>query len=341
MLVIMKYNATDEQIQTVLREIERLGLEAHSMPGPTRTAIGITGNQSPIDQAMIEGLPGVVQTIRVTKPFRLVSRDAKPEDTVVNVNGVKVGGRELVIIAGPCAVESAKQIVDAAERVRAAGGHMLRGGAFKPRTSPYSFQGLGEQGLKFLAEARRVTGLPVVSEVMDEESATLAAKYVDMLQIGARNMQNYALLKLAARSGHPILLKRGAAATLEELLSAAEYILAEGNYQVILCERGVRGFSDFTRNTLDLSIIPAVKELSHLPIITDPSHGTGRRAMVIPLARASIAAGADGVMVEMHPDPEHALSDGFQSLYPPQFEELVKEIAQIAPIVGRVLPRHA
>ncbi len=340
MLVIMKHNATNEQIQIVLREIKRLGLEAHPMAGPTRTAIGITGNQTPIDQAMIEALPGVVQTIRVTKPFRLVTREAKPDDTIVNVNGVTIGGRELVIIAGPCAVESAEQIIDAAERVRAAGGHMLRGGAFKPRTSPYSFQGLGEKGLKFLAEARRVTGLPVVSEVMDEESVTLAAQYVDVLQIGARNMQNYALLKLAARSGHPILLKRGAAATLEELLSAAEYVLAEGNYQVILCERGVRGFSDFTRNTLDLSIIPAVKELSHLPIITDPSHGTGRRAMVIPLARASIAAGADGVMVEMHPDPEHALSDGFQSLYPPQFEDLVNEIGQIAPIVGRVLPRR-
>jgi 3-deoxy-7-phosphoheptulonate synthase len=340
MLVIMKHNATDEQVQTVVQEIERLGYEAHPMPGATRTAIGITGNQSPIDQALIEALPGVVQTMRVTKPFRLVSREAKPEDTVVDVSGVKVGGKELLVIAGPCAVESAEQIVTSAERVKAAGGHILRGGAFKPRTSPYSFQGLGEKGLRLLAEARRITGLPVVSEVMDEESVTLAAKYVDMLQIGARNMQNYTLLKLAARSGKPILLKRGAAATLEELLSAAEYILADGNYRVVLCERGVRGFSDFTRNTLDLSIIPAVKELSHLPIITDPSHGTGRRGMVVPLARASIAAGADGVMVEVHPDPEHALSDGFQSLYPPQFEELMGELEQIAPIVGRTLPRR-
>ena len=340
MLVIMKHDATDDQIQSVIQEIERLGFEAHPMSGVTRTAIGITGNQSPIDQTMIEALPGIAQTIRVSKPFRLVSREAKAEGTVVDVNGVKIGGKELAIIAGPCAVESQSQILDAAERVKAAGGHILRGGAFKPRTSPYSFQGLGEKGLQLLAEARRVTGLPVVSEVMDAESTTIAAKYVDVLQIGARNMQNYALLKLAARTGKPILLKRGAAATLEELLSAAEYVLAEGNYHVILCERGVRGFSDFARNTLDLSVIPAAKEWSHLPIITDPSHGTGRRGMIIPMARASIAAGADGVMVEVHPDPEHALSDGFQSLYPPQFEQLVRELSLIAPIVGRVLPRH-
>jgi 3-deoxy-7-phosphoheptulonate synthase len=339
MLVIMKHNATDDEVAAVIQEVRRLGYDAHVVPGVTRKAIGVTGNELPLDPALVEELPGVAQTLRVTRPFRLVSRDTKTEDTIVDVSGVMIGGRELAVIAGPCAVESVEQIVNAAESVKAAGGSILRGGAFKPRTSPYSFQGLGERGLKMLTEARRITGLPVVSEIMDEESAGLAGKYVDMLQVGARNMQNYALLKLAARSGKPILLKRGAAATLEELLSAAEYILADGNSQVVLCERGVRGFSDFTRNTLDLSIIPAVKEVSHLPIITDPSHGTGRRSMVVPLARASIAAGADGVMVEMHPDPQHALSDGFQSLHPDQFGQLMHELEQIAPIVGRSLQR--
>jgi 3-deoxy-7-phosphoheptulonate synthase len=337
MLVIMNHSASDEQIATVVKAIRDLGYSAHPIPGATRTAIGITGNSGPIDRTLIECLPGVIQTIRVTKPYKLVSRETKPEDTIINVRGVDIGGKNFVVIAGPCSVESREQILSAAQSVKAAGGHLLRGGAFKPRTSPYSYQGMGEQAFKLLAEARDATGLGVVSEVIDAESVGLAEGYVDVLQVGARNMQNFALLKSVARSGKPVLLKRSPSATLEELLNAAEYVLAEGNYRVILCERGVRGFSDFSRNTLDLSVIPAVKELSHLPVITDPSHGTGRRNMILPLARASLAAGADGVMVEMHPDPEHALSDGYQSLYPQQLETMVRELVQMAPLMGRSL----
>ncbi|MBI5060615.1 3-deoxy-7-phosphoheptulonate synthase [candidate division KSB1 bacterium] len=335
MLVIMKRDATDEQISSVIASIESLGYQAHSIPGATRTAIGVTGNNGPIGREVLESLPGVIQAIRVTRPYKLVSREVKPEDTVIEVGGVRIGGPELVLIAGPCSVESRAQIMQSAAFARAAGARILRGGAFKPRTSPYAFQGLGEAALKLLAEARQETGLPVVSEVLDSESIELARKYVDMLQIGARNMQNYVLLKQAARTMKPILLKRGPAATLEELLNAAEYILAEGNYQVVLCERGIRGFSDFARNTLDLTIVPVVKELSHLPIITDPSHGTGKRNLVIPLALASVAVGADGLIIEMHPDPDHAFSDGYQSLYPQQLSTLAREMEQIAPVVGR------
>lgn len=335
MLVIMKRDASDAEIAHVIQAIEELGYRAHAIPGATRTAIGITGNNGPVARELLESLPGVIQAIRVTKPFKLVSREVKPEDTVVHVRDVAVGGRELVLISGPCSVESRAQIMHSAQLAKAGGATILRGGAFKPRTSPYSFQGMGEEALKLLADARAETGLPIVSEVLDTESIQLAAKYVDMLQVGARNMQNFVLLRQAARCGKPILLKRGPAATLEELLNAAEYILAEGNYQVILCERGIRGFSDFSRNTLDLTIVPAVKELSHLPIITDPSHGTGKRNLVLPLCRASIAAGADGLMVEMHPDPEHAFSDGYQSLYPQQLAALSQDIERLAPIVGR------
>jgi 3-deoxy-7-phosphoheptulonate synthase len=339
MLVIMKRDASDDEIAHVLRAIEELGFKAHAIPGATRTAIGVTGNNGPVARELLESLPGVIQAIRVTKPYKLVSREVKPEDTIVHIRDVAVGGKELTLISGPCSVESREQILNSARLAAASGAKILRGGAFKPRTSPYSFQGMGEEALKLLAEARAETGLPVVSEVLDSESIQLAIKYVDMLQIGARNMQNFVLLKQAARSRKPILLKRSPSATLEELLNAAEYVLAEGNYQVVLCERGIRGFSDFARNTLDLTIVPAIKELSHLPIITDPSHGTGKRNLVLPLARASIAAGADGLMIEMHPDPDHAYSDGYQSLFPPQLTALAADMERIAPIVGRTFTR--
>ncbi len=281
--------------------------------------------------------PRFVSTGDDSLAYHRVLRRMHPADTVVGVRGVAVGGQELTVIAGPCAVESPHQLMAAAEQAAAGGAHLLRGGAFKLRTSPYAFAGLGEAGLKLLSEARRASGLPVVTEVVDEESVLLAAAHADMLQIGTRNMHNYVLLKQAAATGKPILLKRGMAATLDEFLHAAEYILAAGNSQVVLCERGIRTFSDFTRNTLDLNIVPALKQLSHLPVITDPSHGTGRRDLVAPMARASIAAGADGVLIEMHPDPEKALSDGYQSLDPEEFHELVSDLARIAPIVGRTL----
>jgi 3-deoxy-7-phosphoheptulonate synthase len=312
-----------------------MGLKAHPIPGSMRTAIGITGNKGSLEPALFESLAGVVQAIPVSKPFKLVSRETKTENTVIDLGATTVGDKQLTVIAGPCAIESRDQIFLAAEKVKAAGATVLRGGAFKPRTSPYAFQGLGEEGLRLLAEAGKATGLPVVSEVIDAESVDLAEKYVDIMQIGARNMQNFVLLKKVGNVKQAVMLKRGMSATLEEFLMSAEYILSEGNYRVILCERGVRTFTDFTRNTLDISIIPAVKRLSHLPIITDPSHGTGRREKVLPMARASIAAGADGVMVEMHPEPEKALSDGYQSLYPRQLVTLCEELRRIAPIVGR------
>lgn len=340
MMVIMSREATDEQIELVVKRIETAGYSAHVLAGTSRTTIAVTGDPIPLDPAFVDAMPGVVETFRVTRPFRLTSRDAHAEDTVIAVGDVTIGGRDLAIIAGPCAVESRQQLFDAAEQAKAAGVQLLRGGAYKPRTSPYSFQGLGEEGMKLLAEVRDYTGMPVVSEALDEESITLAEKYVDVVQIGARNMQNYILLKRAARIGKPVLLKRGVAATLEEFLGAAEYILAEGNPNVILCERGIRTFSDFTRNTLDVSIVPVIKELSHLPIITDPSHACGRRDLVLPLARASIAAGADGVMVEVHNEPARALSDGFQSLHPPQLAEMMRELEKVAPALGRRLPRR-
>lgn len=335
MLVIMNREATEEQLRTVMDTIEAMGLRAHPIPGSMRTAIGITGNKGPLESALFESLEGVVQAIPVSKPYKLVSRETKTENTTIDLGNTTIGGREITIIAGPCAVESREQIFSSAEKVKEAGAKILRGGAFKPRTSPYAFQGLGEEGLRILAEAGKSVGLPVVSEVIDADSVDLAEKYVDIMQIGARNMQNFVLLKRVGKVKQAVMLKRGMSATLEEFLMSAEYILAEGNYRVFLCERGVRTFTDFTRNTLDISIIPAVKRLSHLPIITDPSHGTGRREKVLPMARASIAAGADGVMVEMHPEPEKALSDGFQSLYPRQLVTLCEELRRIAPIVGR------
>jgi 3-deoxy-7-phosphoheptulonate synthase len=297
----------------------------------------VTGNKGAEEAAVLEGLPGVLEVIPVTHAYKLVSREVKSEDTIVRVGAVEVGGPELVLMAGPCAVESVEQTLAIARAVKAAGAHILRGGAFKPRTSPYSFQGLGEAGLRILAEAREATGLPVVSEAIDVESVDLVEKYADVIQIGARNMQNFSLLKRAGRAKKPVLLKRGLSATLEEFLMSAEYILSEGNYSVILCERGVRTFSDFSRNTLDLSIVPAVKQISHLPIFVDPSHGTGRRDKVAPLSRAAAAVGADGLIIEVHNDPNRALSDGPQSITPEMFVELVADLRKIAPVIGRRL----
>ncbi|HEX9202563.1 MAG TPA: 3-deoxy-7-phosphoheptulonate synthase [Vicinamibacteria bacterium] len=337
MLVVMRQSATPEEIRGVVAAIEARGFKAHPIPGAQRTAIGITGNRGAVDAPVFESLPGVLEVIPVTHAYKLVSREVKAENSVVRIGAVPVGGPGLVIAAGPCAVESHEQMLTVARRVKQAGAHILRGGAFKPRTSPYSFQGLGEEGLKILAAAREETGLPVVTEALDSEGVDLIERYADCIQIGARNMQNFSLLKRAGRAKKPVLLKRGLAATLEEFLMSAEYILSEGNYEVVLCERGVRTFSDFSRNTLDLAVVPAVKSVSHLPILVDPSHGTGRRDKVSPLSRAAVAVGADGLIVEVHHDPNSALSDGPQSITPEMFEGLVRDLRQIAPVIGRRL----
>ena len=333
MLVVMKAQAAPGDIARVCKRIESLGFQSHIIPGEQRTAIGITGNSGPVDPSEFESLPGVAEAIRVSKAYKLVSRETKPENTVVSVYGVAVGGDEIVFCGGPCAVESRQQILDSARAVKAGGGQLLRGGAYKPRTSPYSFQGLGEEGLRYLAEARAETGLGIVTEAVDVETFDLVEKYADCIQIGARNMQNFSLLRRAGRSRKPVLLKRGMSSTLEEFLMAAEYILSEGNYNVILCERGVRTFADHTRNTLDLSVVPAVQSLSHLPIIVDPSHGTGKRDKVAPMSLAAIAAGANGLIVEVHPHPEHALSDGYQSLDPRQFEAMAEDCRALAALL--------
>jgi 3-deoxy-7-phosphoheptulonate synthase len=337
MLVVMKAHATPEQVRAVCERIEQLGYRAHEIPGAERTAIGITGNQGPVQAATLEEMSGVQEVIRVSKPYKLVSRDVKPDNTVVQFDNASIGGQELAIMAGPCAVENREQAFAVAERVWRAGAQFFRGGAYKPRTSPYAFQGMGLDGLKILAEIRERFGLKIVTEAIDHESLDLVEKYADIVQIGARNMQNFSLLKRAGQLPKPVLLKRGMAATLEEFLMAAEYVMSEGNYNVILCERGVRTFADHTRNTLDLSIVPAVQRLSHLPVIVDPSHGTGKRDKVIPLSRAAVAVGADGLIVEVHTDPDHALSDGQQSLFPEQFEQLMSEVRQIGAVVGRSL----
>ena len=329
MLIVMKSEATAEQVDDVVKVVESLGLKAHPMPGATRTAIGITGNSGAIDPAHFENLPGVGEAIRVSKPYKLVGRDLKHDDTVIRVGDSEIGGAEPAIIAGPCAVESLDQTMAIAETVAACGVKLFRGGAFKPRTSPYSFQGLAEEGLKILAEVRDRFGLKIVTEVLDTDTADLVEEYADVLQVGARNMQNFSLLRRVGQARKPVMLKRGMSATLDELLLAAEYIMAEGNYEVLLCERGVRTFADHTRNTLDLSIVPAVQSRSHLPIIVDPSHGTGKRNKVLPMARAAIAAGADGIMVEVHNHPELALSDGPQALLPDMFQQLVVEVRAI------------
>ena len=336
MLVVMKHDASRSEIDAVVRTIEEMGYEARPMPGAQRTAVGLVGNDGTVDSSRIEGLAGVAQVIHVTQPYKQVSREWKPENTIVTLApGVHVGGDEVVVMAGPCSVESEEQIVKTALIVRDAGAACLRGGAFKPRSSPYSFQGLGKEGLKMLATARRESGLAVVTEAMDEEGADLVAEYGDCIQIGARNMQNYSLLKFVARLGKPVLLKRGPAATINDLLLSAEYILAGGNPNVILCERGVRTFDTAVRNMFDLTAIPVVQGLSHLPIVADPSHGTGVRDKVIPMARAAVAAGASGILVEVHPNPDRALSDGAQSLYPDQFTQLVGELRAVATAIGR------
>jgi len=334
-LIVMDRSATGEDVGRVVRAAERLGLKAHPIPGAQRTAIGLTGNKGAIGPAAFENLPGVFEVIRVSHPYKLVSREFHPEDTIVSVGGVELGGGRIVVMAGPCAVETPEQTIAVAREVKRLGAEVLRGGAFKPRTSPYSFQGLGEEGLAILAAARKETGLPVVTEVLDTGSIDLVARYADGLQIGARNMQNFELLKRVGRTGKPVLLKRGMSATLEEFLLAAEYVLAEGNPNVVLCERGVRTFAEHTRNTLDLSVVPAVERLSHLPIVVDPSHGTGRRDQVIPMSCAAVAAGADGLIVEVHGKPEEALSDGPQALTPALFGELMGRIRPIAAAVGR------
>jgi len=332
----MDSNATKQMVEKVCTEIEKMGLKAHSMPGAQRTAIGVTGNKAQVDSDRILAQAGVKEIIHVTKPYKLVSREFYPEDSVIEISkDVKIGGEEIIIMAGPCSVESRDQCLRIAERVAKAGAKIFRAGAYKPRTSPYSFQGLKEEGLKILAEVRKQHDLLIVTEAIDTETLSLVAGYTDIIQIGARNMQNYSLLKKAGQQSKPVLLKRGMSATLEELLMAAEYILNEGNRKVILCERGVRTFADHTRNTLDLSAIPFVKRTSHLPIIADPSHGTGRRDKVLPLSRASLAVGADGLLIEVHHDPANALSDGQQSITPDTFDKLTKEMRAIAAVMGR------
>jgi len=339
MLVVMQSHATEEQIRAVCQRIEALGLKAHPIPGAVRTAIGITGNKGAVDLGVLESLPGVIECIPVSKPYKLVSRDAKEEDSVLRISTpageVIVGGKHIAMVAGPCAVESQEQCFAIAERVKRTGVRLFRGGAYKPRTSPYSFQGLGEAGLKILANVRANYGFGIVTEAIDNESLDLVEEYADVIQIGARNMQNFSLLKRAGRAKKPVLLKRGMSATLDEFLMAAEYILSEGNYNVMLCERGVRTFSDYSRNTLDLTIVPAVKKRSHLPILVDPSHGTGRRHKVLPLSRAAVAVGADGLLVEVHHEPDKALSDGMQSILPEEFAALTEEVRQIAAVLHR------
>ena len=337
MLVVMEAAAGPEQIEAVVRHIERMGFRAHPIPGATRTAIGVTGHGGKANPQILENFPGVKEVIPVSHAYKLVSREVKPDDSVINVGGVDVGGTVVVVVGGPCAVESLDQTRAIAEGVKRAGGQLFRGGAYKPRTSPYSFQGLGEQALEILARVREEFDLPIVTEAIDHESLQLVEKYADCIQIGARNMQNFALLKSAGRARKPVLLKRGMAATLEELLLSAEYVMSEGNYNVILCERGVRTFTDYTRNTLDLSVVPAIKRISHLPILVDPSHGTGKRNKVLPMSRAAVAAGADGVLIEVHHKPEEALSDGPQALLPEAFAQVVQQVDAIAKVLGRSL----
>jgi 3-deoxy-7-phosphoheptulonate synthase len=341
MLVVMHSHATEGQIRAVCERIESLGYKALPVPGAARTAVCITGNKTVVDVGSLESMAGVAECIPVSKPYKLVSRDVKEEDTVVRIptpsGDVAFGGSTLAIVGGPCAVETREQTFAIARCIKAAGARLFRGGAYKPRTSPYSFQGLGEPGLQILANAREEFGMGIITEAIDNESLDLVEKYADVIQIGARNMQNFSLLKSAGRSHKPVLLKRGMSATLDEFLMAAEYVMSEGNYNVILCERGVRTFSDFTRNTLDLSIIPAVQKRSHLPIVVDPSHGTGKRHKVLPLSRAAVAVGADGLLVEVHHDPDRALSDGMQSILPEEFRQLLSEARSIAAVLHRTV----
>jgi 3-deoxy-7-phosphoheptulonate synthase len=337
MIVIMKPNATKEEITDITAHIQAEGCQTHLSEGKEHTIIGVIGNGRPINRDRLERLPGVDRTVLIQRPFKLAGRPFHPRDTVFPINGVSIGGERLIVMAGPCAVESKEQLLTTARAVKGAGAHVLRGGAFKPRTSPYSFQGLGEEGLRLLHLASQETGLPVVTEVMAPELVPLVAEYADILQIGARNMQNYALLHAVGEARHPVMLKRGMMATVEELLMAAEYILSHGNERVILCERGIRTFETYTRNTIDINAVPLLKELSHLPVIVDPSHGTGKWELVAPVARAAVAAGADGLMIEVHPQPTEALSDGAQSLKPGRFTALMESVGAIAAAVGRTL----
>lgn len=335
MLIIMDKTASDEQIEIVEDKIRSMGWTPHEIPGSLRIAIGITGNKGVVDQSLFTNLPGVSECIPVSKPYKLVSRDVKPEDSIIKLPNVAIGGKELVMMAGPCSVESRAQIMETAEFVKSQGAQILRGGAYKPRTSPYAFQGLKEEGLKYLREAAEKFGMSVVTEVKDTETVELVSEYSDMLQIGARNMHNFSLLEAVGRTRKPVLLKRGLSATIEEWLMAAEYMASQGNYEIVLCERGIRTFETYTRNTLDLNAVPLVKNLSHLPIVVDPSHGTGSWELVAPMALAAVAAGADGLMVEVHPHPEKALSDGKQSLRPDKFAEMVEKIRKMVPAFNR------
>ena len=337
MVIVMRSGASQQEIEQVAQKITACGLTPHVSRGVERTIVGAIGDERILREVALEALPGVEKVLPILKPFKLASRDFKPENSVIPVNGVEVGGKRLAVIAGPCSVEGREMVLEMARAVKAAGARLLRGGAFKPRTSPYTFQGLGEEALRYLAEAREATGLPIVTELMDPRDAPLVLKYADLIEIGARNMQNFRLLKEVGSHRKPVLLKRGMSSSIKELLMSAEYILSEGNYNVILCERGIRTFEDFTRNTLDLSAVPALKSLTHLPVIVDPSHGTGKWDLVPPMALAAVAAGADGLMVEVHPKPEDALSDGPQALVPKRFERLMADLTALAPVVGRTL----
>jgi 3-deoxy-7-phosphoheptulonate synthase len=337
MIVVMKHGATSVQIANVIARVEQSGCLADVSEGDEHTVIGVIGDGRPLDREQIERMTGVERTVSVARPFKRASRDFHPQSTVVPINGVKVGGEQVIVMAGPCAVEGEEQLLETARCVKEAGAHVLRGGAFKPRTSPYSFQGMGEKGLRLLAKARQETGLPIVTEVMEPQTVPLVTTYADILQVGARNMQNYALLHAVGEAQRPVLLKRGMMSTIEELLMAAEYILSHGNNRVMLCERGIRTFETYTRNTLDISAVPMLKQLTHLPVVVDPSHGTGKWELVEPMARAAVAAGADGLMIEVHPHPEEALSDGAQSLKPERFAALMQSLRPIAEAVGRTL----
>jgi 3-deoxy-7-phosphoheptulonate synthase len=335
MVIVMQHGASAKQISAIVARVEALGYRAHLVQGEERTIIGVIGDDRPIERTAFETLDGVDKTIPILKPFKMASRDMHAQNTLVALDGVKIGGPQIIIMAGPCSVETREQIIETAIAVKEAGAHALRGGAFKPRSSPYSFQGLGAEGLELLAEARQVTGLPIVTEVMSPDQIPLVMRYADMLQIGARNMQNYALLQAVGKANHPVLLKRGMMSTIEELLMSAEYILSNGNSRVVLCERGIRTFEKYTRNTTDINAVPVIKQMSHLPVVLDPSHGTGKWEYVTAVARAGIAAGADGLIIEVHPHPEEAWSDGAQSLKPEKFAQLVTDIKKIAEAVGR------
>ncbi len=338
MIVVMKQDASPQQIEAVVKRIEELGYKIHLSRGEARTIVGIIGaDDYLLSRDTFEVMDGVEKTVRVMQPFKVASRDFAQEDTVIQVNGVSIGGEQLVVMAGPCSVESRAQILETAHAVKEAGAHILRGGAFKPRTSPYSFQGLGEEGLRYLAEAREETGLPIITEVMSPDDVALIGEYTDIFQVGARNMQNYSLLKALGKQEKPVFLKRGLSGTIQELLMSAEYVLSQGNMQVMVCERGIRTFEPATRNTFDINAIPLLQELSHLPVIADPAHGTGKWSLVGPVAKAAVAAGADGLMIEVHPDPAKAWSDGAQSLTIDRFTRLMDELRTIAQAVGRTL----